>query len=228
DAREDALRKVLRTNSPSLVLSNRRFHELLANGIDVETRQEEGRIAGDKAWLVDFEHPEDNDWLAVNQFAIIENGHSRRPDLVVFLSGLPVAIFELKNPADEEATIWSAYEQLRTYQSEIPSLFHLNELLVVSDGTEARLGCLTSPRERFLPWRTVDGQKIAAKGSLELETLIRGVFDKTRLLDLLRHFIVFEDGGGAISKKVAAYHQFHAVNRAVEATVKAASAKGDK
>ncbi len=228
DAREVALRKVLRTDSSNLVISNRRFHELFANGIDVETRRKEGRIAGDKAWLVDIEHPENNDWLVVNQFAIIENGHSRRPDLVVFLNGLPIATFEFKNPADEQATIWSAFEQLRTYEAEIPSLFQFNELLVVSDGTEARLGCLTSPRERFLPWRTIEGKEIASKGSLELETLIRGVFDRSRLLDLLRHFIVFENDGGAISKKVAAYHQFHAVNRAVDATVRAASEKGDK
>jgi type I restriction enzyme, R subunit len=228
DAREDALRKLSRLESPSLIVSNRRFHGILANGVDIETRREEGRIAGDKAWLVDFDHPENNDWLVLNQFAVIENGHSRRPDLVVFLNGLPIAIFELKNPADEEATIGTAYNQLLTYQAEIPALFHTNELLVISDGTEARLGCLTSHRERFLPWRTVDGKETAPKGSLELETLIRGVFEKGRLLDLLRHFIVFEDDGGAISKKVAAYHQFHAVNRAFEATGKAASAKGDK
>jgi type I restriction enzyme, R subunit len=228
EAREDASRRVLRSESPSLVLTNRRLHDFLANGIDVETRKKEGRIAGDKAWFVDFDHPENNDWLVVNQFAVIENGHSRRPDLVVFLNGLPVAIFEFKNPADEQATIWSAYEQLRTYEAEIPSLFQANELLVVSDGTEARLGCLTAHRERFLPWRTVEGEKPAEKGSLELETLIRGIFEKQRLLDLLRHFIVFEDDGGSISKKVAAYHQFHAVNRAVEATVKAASPHGNK
>lgn len=228
DAREDAYRRALRSESTDLVVTNRRSHDFLANGVDVETRRKAGGIAGDKAWLVDFERPERNDWLVVNQFAVIEKGHSRRPDLVVFLNGLPVAIFEFKNPADEQATIWSAYEQLRTYEAEIPSLFLANELLVVSDGTEARLGCLTAHRERFLPWRTVEGQEIAPKGSLELETLIRGVFDRKRLLDLLRTFIVFEDDGGAISKKVAAYHQFHAVNRAVEATVKAASPDGDK
>jgi type I restriction enzyme R subunit len=228
EAREDAFRRVLRSDSSNLVLSNRHFHEFLANGLDIETRRGEGRIAGDKAWLVDFDHPEKNDWLVVNQLAVIENGHSRRPDLVVFLNGLPVATFELKNPADEQATIWTACEQLRTYEAEIPSLFHYNELLAISDGTEARLGCLTSHRERFLPWRTIDGKEIAPKGSLELETLIRGVFDKQRLLDLLRNFIVFEDDGGAISKKVAAYHQFHAVNRAVEATDKATAERGDK
>jgi type I restriction enzyme R subunit len=228
DARGDAQRKVLRAESPNLTLSNRRFHSLLANGIDIETRREDGRIAGDKAWLVDFDHPENNDWLVVNQFAVIENGHSRRPDLVVFLNGLPVAIFELKNPADEQATIWTAYEQLRTYEAEIPSLFHFNELLAISDGTEARLGCLTSHRERFLPWRTVEGKETAPKGSLELENLVRGVFEKRRLLDFLRNFIVFEDDGGVVSKKVAAYHQFHAVNRAMEATVKATAEQGDK
>ncbi|MDG6949989.1 MAG: type I restriction endonuclease subunit R [Nitrososphaerota archaeon] len=228
EAREDALRKVLRSDTPSLIQSNRRFHDLFANGVDVESRGKDGRIKGDKAWLVGFDHPENNDWLVVNQFAVIKNGHSRRPDLGVFLNGLPVALFELKNPADEEATIWTAYQQLQTYQAEIPAIFRSNELLVISDGTEARLGCLTSNRERFMPWRTVDGKEIAPKGSLELETLVRGVFEKGRLLDLLRNFIVFEDDGGAISKKVAAYHQFHAVNRAVEATVKAASEKGDK
>jgi type I restriction enzyme R subunit len=228
EAREDALRKVLRTESPNLIVSNRRFHDLLANGVDVETRRKEGRIAGDKAWLADFDQPENNDWLVVNQFAVIENGHSRRPDVVIFLNGLPIAVFELKNPADEEATIGTAYNQLLTYQAEIPGLFQTNELLIVSDGTEARLGCLTSPRERFLPWRTVEGKEIAPKGSLELETLIQGVFENGRLLDLLRNFIVFEDDGGTVSKKVAAYHQFHAVNRAVEATAKASSAKGDK
>ncbi len=228
EAREDALRKVLRSESPNLTLSNHRFHDFLANGVDVETRRKDGRIAGDKAWLADFERPDNNDWLVVNQFAVIENGHSRRPDIVVFLNGLPVTVFELKNPADEEATIWTAYQQLQTYQAELPALFRTNELLVISDGTEARLGCLTSNRERFMPWRTVDGAEIAPKGTLELETLIRGVFERGRLLDLLRNFIVFEDEGVAISKKVAAYHQFHAVNRGVEATVKAASAKGDK
>jgi type I restriction enzyme R subunit len=228
DTREEVLRKVLRAESSSLTVSNRRLHEFLVNGLDVETRQRDGRIAGDKAWLIDFDHPEKNDWLVVNQLAVIENGHSRRPDIVVYLNGLPVAIFELKNPADEEATIWTAYTQLQTYQTEIPSLFHPNELLVVSDGVEARLGCLTSSRERFMPWRTVDGTEGAPKGTLELETLVRGVFEKRRLLDLLRNFIVYEDDGGTISKKIAAYHQFHAVNQAVEATVKAASVRGDK
>jgi type I restriction enzyme R subunit len=227
DAREDAQRKVLRADSPNLTSTNRRFHDLLSNGVDVETRRENGRIAGDKALLADFEYPEKNDWLVVNQVRIIEGPYNRVPDLVVYLNGLPIAVFEFKNPADDQATLGTAYEQLRTYQAEIPSLFRFNELLAISDGTGARLGCLTAPSQRFMRWRTIDGSE-PPKGSLELETLIRGVFDKGRLLDMLRSFIVIEDDGGEDSKKIAAYHQFHAVNRAVEATVKATSAKGDK
>jgi type I restriction enzyme, R subunit len=228
EVREDAFRKVRRVDNPGLVLTNRRFHALFSEGIDVESRRGDGRIAGDKAWLADFEAPERNDWLVVNQFTVISGQNNRRPDLVVFLNGLPVAVFELKNPADENATIWSAFHQLQTYQAEIPALFHENELLVISDGVEARLGCLTSSRERFMPWRTVDGREVAPKGIPELEILIRGVFEKRRLLDFLRNFVVFEDDGGSISKKVAAYHQFHAVNRAVEATVSAAGERGNK
>jgi type I restriction enzyme, R subunit len=228
EAQEDAVRKVVRVESQSLVLSNRRFHQLFAEGVDVESRRKDGRIAGEKVWLADFDNPERNDWLVVNQFTVINGQSNRRPDVVVFLNGLPIAVFELKNPTDENATIWTAYQQLQTYQAEVPSLFHSNELLVVSDGVEARLGCLTANRERFMSWRTVDGNEVAAKGTVELETLIRGVFEKRRLLDLLRNFVVFEDDGAAVSKKVAAYHQFHAVNRAVEATVSAAAEKGNK
>ena len=196
----------------------------------MEFRGKGGRIVGDKAWLVDTENPDRNDWLVVNQLTVKVPGQekTRRPDIVVFLNGLPVAVLELKNPADENATIWTAYQQLQTYQAEIPALFQTNELLIVSDGVEARMGCLTSSRERFIPWRTVEGDEVAPKGSVELETLIRGVFAKNWLLDLLRNFIVFEDDRGSISKKVAAYHQFHAVNRAVEATVAAASPNGGK
>jgi type I restriction enzyme R subunit len=228
DAREDVVRKALRAESQNLILSNRRFHDLYTNGVDLETRGRDGRVVGDKAWLVDFNNPDRNDWLVVNQLSVIEGGHNRRPDLVVFLNGLPIAVFELKNPADETATIWTAYQQLQTYQAEIPSLFHANELLVISDGVEARMGCLTSNRERYVAWRTTNGTDIAPKGTVELETLITGVFEKRRVLDILRNFVVFEDDGASISKKVAAYHQFHAVNRAVAATVSAAAERGDK
>ena len=154
EAKERAVKQILRTESPELVTNNKNFHNYLVNGIDVEYRHE-GRIKGDIARLFDFETPENNDFLAVNQFTVIEGGHNRRPDIVLFVNGLPLAVIELKNPADEEATIWSAYRQLQTYKEEIPSLFTYNELLVVSDGTQARAGTITSNQEWFLPWKTI-------------------------------------------------------------------------
>jgi len=228
EALEDAFRKLTRSDSPSLVLNNRQFHKMLANGIDVEYRHSDGRIVGDKVWLADFDNPERNDWLVVNQFTVVEGQRNRRPDLLVFVNGLPFAVIELKNPADENATIKGAFNQIETYKSDIPSLFHYNELLIISDGTEARAGTLTSGWEWFLPWRTADGENIAPKGSPELEVHIKGMFDRKRVLDMVRHFIIFEDDGKNVVKKVAAYHQYHAVNAAVAATVKAISPSGDK
>ncbi len=226
DALEDAFRKVTRTDSPSLFENNRRFHQLLVDGVDVEFQGEEGRIIYDKVWLADFENADNNDWLAVNQFTVIENNHNRRPDLVVFLNGLPIAVIELKNPADENATIRSAYNQLQTYKEQIGSLFTYNELLVVADGVEARAGTLTGNWEWFLPWRTIDGQELAPRGLLELEVLVKGLFSKERLLDVIRDFITIEVDGTVINKKVAAYHQYYAVKKAVECTVQAASPQG--
>jgi type I restriction enzyme R subunit len=192
-------------------------------------RQTGGTIAGDKVWLVDFDDPGNNDWLVLNQFTVEEKPHNRRPDVVVFVNGLPLAVIELKNPADEDATIWTAFNQLQTYKQQIPSLFAYNEALVVSDGLEARVGALTANREWFLPWRTIEGEELAPPTMLQLEVLIRGVFEKRRFLDLIRHFSVFEDeSGGAQVKKLAGYHQFHAVKRAVEATVQAAAPMGDR
>jgi len=228
EALEDAFRKVTRPDSPNLVVNNRQFHKMLADGVDVEYRNKEGRIVGDKVWLVDFANPEHNDWLVVNQFTVVEGQHNRRPDLVVFVNGLPLAVIELKNPADENATIKAAFNQLQTYKMEIPSLLAYNELLVISDGTEARAGTITAGQEWFLPWRTSDGVNVAPKGVPELEVLLKGMFEKSRFLDLVRHFILFEVDGPKISKKVAAYHQYHAVNAAVTATIRATSPKGDK
>jgi len=228
EALEDAFRKVTRPDSPSLIVNNRQFHKMLADGVDVEYRDKEGRIVGDKVWLVDFANLERNDWLVVNQFTVVEGQHNRRPDLVVFVNGLPLAVIELKNPADENATIKAAFNQLQTYKMEIPSVITYNELFVISDGTEARAGTLTSGWEWFLPWRTSDGVNVAPKGIPELEVLLKGMFDKSRFLDLVRHFILFEVDGPKISKKVAAYHQYHAVNAAVTATVRATSPRGDK
>jgi type I restriction enzyme, R subunit len=227
EARDDALRKVLRVGMPSLARTNRAFHKMLRDGVPVEYPRAGGGIAGDVVRLVDFANVHANDWLAVSQFTVIEGQHNRRPDIVVFLNGMPLGIIELKNAADEDATIWSAYAQLQTYKSEIASLLHYNAALVVSDGLEARMGSLTANQEWFKVWRTIDGEAglptEVPKTALELETLIRGVFERQRFLDLLHHFIVFEEDpdSGTLHKIIAGYHQFHAVNAAVEETVRA-------
>ena len=227
EAIEEAIRKILSTESPSLVENNRRFHRFLTDGINVEHRGE-GRIVYDQVKLFDPDEPANNDWLAVNQFTVIEDKNNRRPDVVIFVNGLPLAVFELKNLADENATIRDAFNQLQTYKRDIPSLFPYNEVLIISDGLEARVGTLTSGWERFMPWRTIAGDEVAPQGSLELDILIRGVFDKRRFLDLIRNFVVFEDSGTSLAKKIAGYHQYHAVNKAVDCTIKAASPKGDR
>ena len=227
EALEEAVRKLLRTESPSLVENNRRFHHFLTDGVPVEYRRED-RIVHETARLFDFGTSENNDWVAVNQLTIEENRRSRRPDVIIFVNGLPLAVIELKNLADENATIRDAFNQLQTYKSDIPSLFPYNELFVISDGIEARLGTLTAGWERFMPWRTIEGDRVAPTGSLQMEVLIRGVFEKRRFLELVRYFIVFEDNGKKIEKKVAGYHQFHAVNKAVERTLDAASIEGDR
>lgn len=223
DAREEALRKVLRVGTPSLTQTNRAFHRMLRDGVPVEYPRIDGSIAGDHVRVVDFGEVRANDWLAVNQFTVIEGQHNRRPDIVVFVNGLPLGLIELKNAADEDATIWSAYAQLQTYKAEIASLLHYNAALVVSDGLQARIGSVTANQEWFKVWRTIDGQHDAATLSLELEVLIKGVFERQRFLDLLQHFIVFEEDpdSGALHKIIAGYHQFHAVDAAVEETVRA-------
>ena len=228
ESQEEAVQKVLSPNSPSLVQNNRTFHLMLVDGIEVEYREPDGTIRGDRVQLLDFDSPENNDWLAVNQFTVVEN-IERRPDIVLFVNGLPLGMIELKNPTDESATVWSAFRQLQTYKREIPRLFTYNEALVVSDGVEARVGSLTADRERFMPWRTIEGETEAESTDLELEVTIKGLFDKERFLNYLSHFIVFEEtGGNTIAKKIAGYHQFHAVRAAVDATVKASRPDGDK
>ena len=223
EALEDAFRKLVNPPGATLEQRNRALHRMLVDGVTVEYRRPDGAIAGAQARLLDFDTPENNDWLAVNQYTVVENRHTRRPDVVLFVNGLPLAVIELKNPADEQATIWSAYQQLQTYKREIPSLFVYNEALVISDGLEARIGTLTADRDRFMPWRTITGETLAPPRMPQLEVLIRGVFEPRRFLRLLRDFIVFEDeGGGKLAKKMAGYHQFHAVNVAVEETLRAA------
>ena len=222
EALEDAFRKLTRADAPTLVARNHALYRMLVDGVTVEFRRPDGSIAGAQAWALNFDDPEDNDWLAVNQFTVVENKHNRRPDVVLFVNGLPLAVLELKNPADENATIWSAFQQLQTYKQEIPSLFAYNAALVISDGVKARIGTLTANREWFLPWRTIEGDAVAAAHIPELQVMLQGVFEKQRFLDLVHHFIVFEDaGGGALAKKMAGYHQYHAVNVAVEETLRA-------
>ena len=223
DAQDEALRKVVRLDTASLIGNNRAFHKMLRDGVEVEYSRPDGSIAGDRVRLVDFARPSANDWFAVNQFTVIESQHNRRPDVVIFINGLPLAIIELKNAADADATIWSAYSQLQTYKAEIPSLLQYSELLIVSDGLQARIGSLTANQEWFKVWRTVDGERDAPKSVLELEILIRGVFEKRRLLDMLQHFIVFEQDteSDRVHKIIAGYHQFHAVNAAMQETVRA-------
>jgi type I restriction enzyme R subunit len=223
DAREEALRKLLRLATPSLLQTNRAFHRLLREGVPVEYPRSDGSIAGDHVRLVDFTAVAANDWLVVNQFSVSDGQHNRRPDLVMFLNGLPLGLIELKNAAAEGATIWSAYSQLQTYKAEIPSLLSTNAVLVVSDGLQARIGSLTSNQEWFKVWRTIDGEVDAPATELELETLIRGVFAPEHFLDLLQYFIVFEEDpdSGDLHKIIASYHQFYAVNAAVQETVRA-------
>ena len=223
EALDDAFRKLTRPEGPSLEARNRAFHRLAVDGVTVEYRDAGGSIRGAPVRMFDFEQPSNNDWLAVNQFTVVEGNHERRPDIVLFVNGLPLAVIELKNPADEDATLRSAWQQLRTYQAELPSLFAFNAVLAVSDGVEARLGTLTAGWEWFKPWRTISGEELAPVFLTQLQVAIEGAFEKRRFLALLRDFIVFEDdGGGRLAKKMAGYHQFHAVETAVGETLRAA------
>ncbi|HEY3216721.1 MAG TPA: type I restriction endonuclease subunit R [Candidatus Eisenbacteria bacterium] len=229
EALHDTFRKLTRPEGPTPEARNRALHRMLVDGITVEYRRPDGSIAGAQAKVIDFEDPENDDWLAVNQFTVSENKHTRRPDVVLFINGLPLVLVELKNAADENATIWSAFEQLQTYKAELPTLFAFNALLVISDGIEARTGTLTAGREWFKPWRTISGEQLADTHLPELQVMLEGIFEKRRLLDLLRDFIVFEDdGGGALTKKAAGYHQFHAVRAAVAETLRAAAIQRDR
>ncbi|POZ53507.1 type I restriction endonuclease subunit R [Methylovulum psychrotolerans] len=224
-AREDALQQVLNMDTPVLLAANRHFHRLLVNGVPVEYQQA-GETRGDFVRLVDFADVAANDWLAVNQFAIKGAKYSRRPDIILFINGLPLVLLELKNPADANADIWQAFRQLQTYKEQIPDVFQYNEVLVISDGTEARLGSLSADSERFMAWRTIDGAALDPLGQFSgLETLVRGVLAPTYLLDFLRFFVLFEDDGTLV-KKIAGYHQFHAVRTAIVQVVTASRPGG--
>ncbi|GAA0287636.1 type I restriction endonuclease subunit R [Rhodovulum strictum] len=227
DAREDAIRRVIAAERPSLIVENRRLHRALVEGVPVEYRAEDGTIRGDSVRLMD---PDDrqNDWLAIAQFTVTETGNKRRPDVVVFLNGLPVGVIEVKKPGAEAASLTAAFNQLQTYKAQVPSLFRTNAVLVTTDGIQARVGSLTADQERFMPWRTTDGAEVAPKGAPEMSVLIEGVFERGRLLALMRDFTVFGETPGGIAKIIAGYHQFHAVRRAVDSTVTASRGGGDR
>ncbi len=225
EALEEAVKQILRIDSPNLIENNKKFHQYLVNGVTVEYRKGNS-IKSDIVKIFDFENPEVNEFLAVNQFTVIENGYNKRPDIVIFVNGLPLAVIELKNPAYENATIWSAFNQLQTYKQEIPSLFTYNESLVVSDGTEARAGTVTSNKEWFLPWKTIDGETLAPKTEPQLTVLLKGMFDKEKLLDLFKNFVVFREDRKETLKVIAVYHQYHTTNKAVQSTIEAI--KNDK
>lgn len=235
DAQEDAIKKVISVaySSPNLLVANHAFHQLLSLGVDVEYNRPDGTLAGDKVYLVDVKSLDENDWLAVNQYTIIENNHNRRPDVVVFVNGLPIAVFELKNPTDVNATISGAFNQIQTYKAEIPSLFAYNEICIISDHIKSALvGTLSADMERFVGWKSIDGEKFTKTSDLDI--LIKGIFAKNCILDIVKNFVVFENEKDSrnnvtkIVKKVAAYHQYFAVNKAVKHTVNAASPAGDK
>ncbi|MBZ0280256.1 MAG: DEAD/DEAH box helicase, partial [Anaerolineae bacterium] len=215
---DEAIRRIQRSPSQNALVNNHAFHRLLTEGIDVSYR-DSGGVIHDKIWLMDFGDPSRNEFLAVNQFTVTgvnPRSHAktnRRPDIILFINGLPLVVIELKNAADEHATIRKAFNQLQTYLDDISALFTYNGLLAISDGLDARLGTLTGGWEWFKPWRTVDGERLDPH-STQLETLIRGVFAPEHLLDLLRYFVVFEQNDSGLIKKVAAYHQYHAVNKA--------------
>ena len=223
-ALEDALRRLMSPAGATLEARNRDFHRMLVAGVTVEFGDPDGRVRGAQVRVLDFEDPGGNDWLAANQFTVVENRRERRSDIVLFVNGLPLAVIELKNPADENATIRTAFQQLQTYKAEIPSLFAFNAALIVSDGVEARIGTLTAGWEWFKPWRTIAGEALADGSLPQLQVLLEGVFHRRRLLALVRDFLVFEDdGSGALAKKMAGYHQFHAVQTAVAETLRAAA-----
>jgi len=235
DAIEEALRMVTRPDSPSLIVNNRAFHRMITDGVDVSWREDDHERHG-KVWLIERDPAKlnENEFLVVNQFTVIEDKKNRRPDIVVFVNGLPLAVIELKNPTkdvderDPKKALRPAYYQFQTYKSDIPGLFVYNELLVISDGFAALAGTLTSGWDRFMPWRTIDGESLAPTASVQLEVLLKGVFERHRFLDYILNFVTFEDDGKEIAKKAAAYHQYWAVNKAVECTVEASRPDGDR
>lgn len=224
EAREEVFKKVLRTHALSVIENNEAFHHLLIDGVDVKFMVGDGKSRTDKVWLVDFATPDNNEFLAVNQFAVVENNTNKRADIVLFINGMPMVVVELKNASDEKADLQAAFHQLRTYQQVIPSLFTCNAIEIISDGWFAKAGTISSEYSRFMEWKSVDGVHVVdSKHQPELEPLIKRLLNKTTLLDIIRHFIVFEKTKEKTIKKVAAYHQYFAVNKAIVSTLRASA-----
>lgn len=228
EAIEDALRQIMIPQSPSLIMNNKAFHRMITEGIDVPVKQPDGEYRTEKAYIFDFENVRNNDFLVANQFTVVEHGVEKRPDIVVFVNGIPLVVFELKSASDESVDISHAYNQLQTYKETISSLFTYNAFLVISDGTNARAGTITADEDRFMVWRTIDGNEVALQSIPQLEVLIKGMFEWKSFLDIIRHFILFQSDGNKIIKILAGYHQYHAVNKALESTLRATHEKGDR
>ena len=223
---EEAVRQLLHGNKVGLMSANHQFHQWLTDGIPVEINKD-GETLGDFVKLIDFSHPDKNEWLVVNQYSVEGPKHTRRPDIVVFINGLPMAVIELKNPADENADLWAGFNQLQTYKEDIPDLFVFNEVLAISDYTLARAGSLSADQERFNTWRTIDGITLDPLGELQqLETMVRGLFRRDFFLEYLRYFVLFEDNGNI--KKIGGYHQFHAVRAVVQSVIEASKPGGSR
>ena len=190
-ARQQAVKTVLSVFSPQLIDANETFHKYLTEGIPIDVMKD-GQARGERVWLVDFQNPDNNSFIAVNQFTVAEHNQNKRPDVILFVNGLPLVVIELKNPSETQATVRKAYDQIQTYKSVIPTLFYYNAFCVISDGLEARAGTISSPFSRFQAWKTIDGKKEFGAHTNQLETLIRGMLNKSTLLDLIRNFIVFE------------------------------------
>lgn len=230
EAIEEAIKVVEVPRSPSLLINNKAFQKMITDGIDVQYQAANGEYPTEKVWLFDTDPDriDNNDFLVVNQFTVVENQGEKRPDIVVFVNGLPIAVFELKSASNEEVGISDAYHQVQTYKGAIPSLFTYNSFLVISDGVNARVGTLTANEDRFMMWRTIDGGDVAPSSLPQLEVLVKGMFEKSRLLDIIRHFVLFQTDGEHLFKILAGYHQYHATNKAIASTERATMDEGDR
>ncbi|MGG0391053.1 type I restriction endonuclease subunit R [Priestia megaterium] len=224
---EEAIQKIVANASPNVVLNNKQFHKLVTDGIEIQTQGKDGYNPTVSVYVFDFENPKNNDFMAVNQFTIIEGQANKRPDVIVFVNGLPLVVIELKNATNEDVDVTDAYNQLQTYKQTIPTLFRYNAFLLASDGVNARAGSLTANEERFMKWRTIDGETLASSAEPQLEVMIKGMMDPNRLLDIVQNFVLFQTDGVDTFKILAAYHQYHAVNKAVKKAIQATSQDGD-